>query len=90
MIIKDKYGRQYGWYVDFLYGGKKSTEIDIRDAELKRTANILLSELQKIQNTNEEFENIKTVLRAVIKLPEHIIIKTEKRSVQNEQNRSIR
>lgn len=79
MIIKDRYGRQYGWYVDCIYAGKKSTEIDIRDAELKRTANILLSELQKIQSTNEEFENIKTVLRAVLKLPEHIIIKTNKK-----------
>lgn len=79
MLIKDKYGRQYGWFITSKYGGKEVTEIDIRDAELKRTVNILLSELQKVQHTNEDFENLKSVLRAVLKLPEHIIIKTNKK-----------
>ena len=79
MLIKDKYGAQYGWIVSTKYGGKETTEIDIRDAELKRTVNILLTELQKVQHTNEDFENLKSVLRSVLKLPEHIIIKTNKK-----------
>lgn len=79
MLIKDRYGTQYGWFVTAKYGGKETTEIDIRDAELKRTANILLTELEKVKHTNKDFENLKKVLKAVIKLPEHIIIKTEKK-----------
>lgn len=78
MIIKDKYGTQYGCIITTKYAGKEITEIHIGDAELKRTANILLTELEKVQHTNEEFENLKSVLRSVIKLPEHIIIKTKK------------
>lgn len=78
MLIKDKYGSQMGYIVTTKYAGKETTEIDIRDAELKRTVNILLTELEKVQQTNEDFENLKKVLKAVIKLPEHIIIKTEK------------
>lgn len=78
MLIKDKYGSQMGYIVTTKYGGKETTEIDIRDAELKRTALILLGELEKVQHTNEEFENLKKVLTAVIKMPEHIIIKTKK------------
>lgn len=78
MLIKDRYGTQYGWFVTAKYGGIERTEIDIGNAELKRTANILLTELEKIQHTNEDFENLKKVLKAVIELPEHITIKTKK------------
>lgn len=78
MLIKDKYGSQMGYIVTTKYGNKETTEIDIRDAELKRTANILLGELEKVQHTSEEFENLKKVLKVVIQLPEHIIIKQKK------------
>ena len=78
MVIRDKYGIQYGWFVTSKYGSIERTEIEIGNAELKRTANVLLTELQKVQHTNEDFENLKKVLKAVIELPEHITIKTKK------------
>ena len=78
MLIKDKYGLQMGYIATTKYGNTLTTEIDIRDAELKRTTNILLGELEKVQHTNEDFENLKKVLKAVIQLPEHIIIKIKK------------
>lgn len=88
MIIKDKYGSQLGYIVRTRYAGKERVEIDITDSEIKRTASILLNELDKISCDNIDFIYMKDTLQRVLNIKTTLNMKVEVK--QNEQNCSIR
>lgn len=77
MIIKDKYGSQLGYIVRTRYAGKERIEIDITDSEIKRTASILLNELDKISCNNIDFIYMKDTLQRVLNIKTTLNMKVE-------------
>ena len=77
MIIKDKYGSQLGYIVRTRYAGKERIEIDITDSEIKRTASILLRELEKIECNNIDFLYLKDTLQRVLNIKTTLNMKVE-------------